>query len=280
MTESSLAPPLPRTANYRPPHRQSSVTPPAGRGVGIRVILDVPYAEPGGPRNELDLYLPDRANFPVVVFVHGGAWVSGDKAFYSHIGNFFAKNGVGTVVINYRLSPQVRLPAPAQDVARAFAWAHRHIAAYGGDPDRLFLCGHSAGGHLVSLLATDDRYLRAERLSLEHIRAVISISGVYAIHWNVALYRVGAVFRDVGKRAASPFWNVKPGCPQFLIGYAEKEVWTLAGQAVRFHRRLLANQGRSRVMMAKSDNHRSIIDNLVLPSSEFGRQVLALVAGD
>src|SRR5688500_8630763 len=52
-------------------------------GVGIRVILDVPYAEAGGPRQKLDLYLPDRRNFPVVVFVHGGAWVSGDKAFYS-----------------------------------------------------------------------------------------------------------------------------------------------------------------------------------------------------
>jgi acetyl esterase/lipase len=240
----------------------------------------VPYTEGGGPRNKLDLYLPDRPIFPVVVFVHGGAWVSGDKAFYSHVGGFFAKHGIGAVVVNYRLSPQVRLPAPVQDVARAFAWTHRHIAAYGGDPDRLFLCGHSAGGHLVSLLATDDRYIRAEHLSLEHVRAVVSISGVYAIHWNVALYRVGAIFRDIGKRAASPFWNVKPGCPQFLIAYAEKEVWTLAGQAVRFHERLLASQGRSRLIRAKGDNHRSIIDNLVLPSSELGRQILEFVGGD
>src|SRR5207253_4938591 len=136
---------------------------------------------------------------------------------------------------------------------------------------------HSAGGHLVSLLATDDRYLRAESLSQEHIRGVVSISGVYKIHWNVALYRVGAIFRDVGKRAASPYWKVKTGCPQFLIGYAQKEVWTLAGQAVRFHNRLLANQGRSRLMMSEGDNHRSIIDNLVLPSSAFGKEVLRLV---
>jgi len=294
MTLSAFAPTSFRLGTYqrtedreqKPDERAESPLPTAhcplltSSGVGIRVILDVPYVESGDPRHKLDLYLPNRSFFPVVVFVHGGAWVSGDKAFYSHLGNFFAKNGIGAVVINYRLSPQVRLPAPVQDVARAFAWTHRHIAAHGGDPDRLFLCGHSAGGHLVSLIATDESYLRAERLSLEHIRAVISISGIYAIHWNVALYRVGAIFRDVGKRAASPFWNVKPGCPQFLISYAEKEVWTLAGQAVRFHKRLLANQGRSRLVKASGDNHRSIIDNLVLPSSELGREILDFVGGD
>jgi acetyl esterase/lipase len=253
--------------------------PPADRGVSVRTILDVPYAEGGDARHKLDLYLPDRVAFPVVVFAHGGGWVSGDKVFYGHLGHFFAKHGVGAVLVNYRLSPRVRFPAPAQDLARAFAWTAQHVPAYGGDADRLFLCGHSAGGHLASLLATDEGYLRAECLSLEHVRGVIPISGVYVIHWNVVLYGVGALFRGVDKAAASPFRNVKPGCPPFLIAYAEREVWTLAGQAVRFHERLLVNHCRSRLTVAAGENHRSIIDNLVLPSSEFGQDIVRFISG-
>jgi acetyl esterase/lipase len=275
-TGSSLAPHSFGRSRYA--HRPAPVAaPPASPGVPVRVLLDILYAESGDARNKLDLYLPDRSSFPVVVFAHGGAWVGGDKALHSHVGNFFAKNGIGAAVINYRLAPRVRHPAPVQDLARAFAWTVKHIRAYGGDADRLFLCGHSAGGHLASLLATDEGYLRAENLSLEHVRGVISVSGIYVIHWNVRLYGTGGIFHGVDKAAASPHRNVKPGCPPFLILYAEKEVWTLAGQAVRFHEHLLANRCRSRLGLARGTDHRSVIDNLVLPAAEYGKDVLRFV---
>ena len=85
MTESTLAPTRLRTGHHQRPDKRAGFPLSSGSGVGIRVILDLPYA--GDVRNKLDLYLPDRATFPVVVFVHGGAWVSGDKAFYSHEGH-------------------------------------------------------------------------------------------------------------------------------------------------------------------------------------------------
>jgi acetyl esterase/lipase len=113
----------------------------------------------------------------------------GDKNFfgiYRGLGKFLARHGVVGVLINYRLSPFVRHPAHVRDVARAFAWVVRNIARYGGDPQRIVLGGHSAGGHLVSLLATDPQYLGDPDLKLTPceraaIRGVASVSGVYRI---------------------------------------------------------------------------------------------------
>jgi acetyl esterase/lipase len=136
-------------------------------------------------RHSLDLFLPrGRKNYPVVMLVHGGAWLFGDNrccGLYSSVGEFLASRGFGAVLPNYRLSPGVKHPEHIKDVARAFAWTHAHIAAYGGRPDQIFLVGHSAGGHLVSLLATDEKYLAAEGLGTEDIKGVISVSGVYRI---------------------------------------------------------------------------------------------------
>src|SRR5262249_23495909 len=125
-----------------------------------------------------------KSGYPVVVLVHGGAWMMGDNrccGLYSSVGKFLASRGVGAVLPNYRLSPGVRHPEHVKDIARAVAWTRAHIAEYGGRPDRLFLAGHSAGAHLVSLLATDETYLNAEGLRIADIKGVIAVSGVYRI---------------------------------------------------------------------------------------------------
>jgi acetyl esterase/lipase len=154
----------------------------------VECIRDVPYF--AGPdadesRHRLDLFLPKgRERYPVVLLVHGGAWLVGDNrccGLYSEVGRFLASQGVAAVLPNYRLSPGVRYPEHVKDVARAFAWVHAHIAGHGGRPDQVFLAGHSAGGHLVSLLATDETYLRAEGRRTADIRGVITVSGVYRI---------------------------------------------------------------------------------------------------
>src|SRR5262249_16923713 len=121
---------------------------------------------------------------PVVVFVHGGVWVMGDKSFFGwgpDIGRYYASRGIAAVLPSYRLSPAVKHPEHVKDVARAFAWTYRNISRYGGQRDLLYLCGHSAGGHLVALLATDESYLKAEGITTSAIRGVIGVSGVYHI---------------------------------------------------------------------------------------------------
>ena len=160
---------------------------PAGK-FEVQRVRDVEYLhgkDEDSFRHHLDLYLPKgQKDFPVVVLIHGGAWTLGDNrccGLYSSVGQFLASQGIGAVLPNYRLAPGVKHPEQIKDVARAFTWTRHHIAEYGGCPDRLFLAGHSAGGHLAALLATDDRYLKAEGLGTEEIKGVIAVSGVYRI---------------------------------------------------------------------------------------------------
>jgi acetyl esterase/lipase len=156
-----------------------------------RESFDVRYAPGGGVRHTLDLFLPDPAGKqrPVVLFVHGGTWMIGDKDFYGiyrNVGRCLAKHGIVTVMINYRLSPMVKHPEHAKDVASAYAWCYKNVARYGGDPDCIFLAGHSAGAHLASLIIADKTYLKDPKLGLDDkarkaIRGVIGLSGVYRV---------------------------------------------------------------------------------------------------
>lgn len=156
-------------------------------GTPFRTISGVPYVhEPHrDPRHSADLYLPaNRTGVPVVIFVHGGAWTMGNNRFfglYADFGQFLASHGFAAVLPNYRLSPQVRHPEHIRDVARAIAWTRSHIAEYGGDPQQLFLIGHSAGGHMVSLLVLDEQYLEAVAMQPADVRGVVSISAPYRI---------------------------------------------------------------------------------------------------
>ncbi len=149
---------------------------------------DVPYytgPDAAGEYHTLDVMVPKgQKDFPVIVLVHGGSWLFGDKSsfgYYTAVAECLAEQGVGVVLPNYRLSPAVKHPEHVKDVARAVAWTKKHIAEYGGRPDQIILAGHSAGGHLVSLLVTDDQYLKAEGLSVADVKGVISISGPYKV---------------------------------------------------------------------------------------------------
>lgn len=177
-------------------------------------------------RQKLDVFAPRRAErAPVVLFVHGGSWVGGDKNFfglYRAVGRFLASNGVVGVLVNYRLSPAVRHPEPVKDVARAFAWARKNITRYGGDPDRVFVCGHSADAHLAALLATDDTYLKAPELALsaadrEALCGVIGISGVYRIPAPAEYDRwtEGAINRIMQRAGIDA--QLAPGFGTFLV---------------------------------------------------------------
>jgi triacylglycerol lipase len=130
---------------------------------GIRVVRNERYGNDS--RNRLDVFMPENARSesrPVLLFVHGGAYVGGDKAapgspFYSNVGVWAARHGMVGVNMNYRLAPRYPWPAAEEDIAGALRWVYDNIATRGGDPARIFLMGHSAGAtHVATYLANTD----------------------------------------------------------------------------------------------------------------------------
>lgn len=187
----------------------------------VTVVADLSYVEESAdPKQKLDLYLPTgKKNFPVVMFVHGGGYQKGDRKEAEDFGKLLASHGIGVAAISYRLYPQVKHPEHIQDVARAFAWVKKHIAERGGAANQVFVSGHSAGAHLVALLATDKKYVQGEKLQLADIRGVIALSGGYRI---LPIRKI--VFGDEETmKDASPFSHLGKGKPPFLIVYGGAE---------------------------------------------------------
>src|SRR5439155_21189470 len=165
-------------------------------------------AEEDAGKHKLDIYLPKgKTNAPVLFFIHGGAWRSGDRSNYPPLGNRYARAGYVTVVPSYRLAPKNPHPAQIEDVAAAFAWTVQHIAEHGGDTNRIYVGGHSAGGHLSALLALDDKYLKAHDLSPKVIRGVLALSGVYNLAIGDVQSRVFGNDKEV-REDASPVYHV------------------------------------------------------------------------
>jgi len=151
-----------------------------------RVQLGLPYAEPKNKLQTLDVYTPaEGKKQPVVVWIHGGGWHSGDKKDVGKKPQAFADKGFVFVSINYRLqvwtdphlSPGVTIKQITEDVAKAIHWTHDHAGDYGGDPNAIFVMGHSAGAQLAALVCTDNRYLKAEKLSLSIIKGCVPVDG-------------------------------------------------------------------------------------------------------
>jgi arylformamidase len=140
------------------------------------VKRDFPYGDQ--PRQVLDVYSPPGAKgLPVVFWIHGGGWQAGDKSDVGRKPQAFAEQGFVLVSTNYRLLPNVDMATIVRDVAKSIRWVHDHIAEHGGDPDRLLVMGHSAGAQLAALVCTDDRYLKAEGLSLAIVKGCVPVDG-------------------------------------------------------------------------------------------------------
>lgn len=266
------------------PDLLSMVLPSQQLSEGIEAAKDIEYAQ-GAPedaaKHKLDVYRrSDARNAPVLFFVHGGAWVRGDRTQYPFFGNHFAKAGYVVVTPSYRLAPKNPHPAQIEDVAAAFAWTVKHAAEYGGDPRRIFLAGHSAGGHLVALLAANPEWLKPHGLTAASIRGVMSLSGVP----NIVSLAATSDSRVFGKDpqvllGASPLQHVHKGLPPFLVTYCQWDYLTLPQQAEEFHAALQAAGVPSTLAFVPTENHISEMTNIHKPGDPTAAAMLAFMGG-
>lgn len=142
-------------------------------------------AEPDEYRRErckLDIYYPaDQADYTTVVWFHGGGLEGGNKNIPDELKN----KGIAVVAVNYRLSPRAKNPAYTEDAAEAVAWVFSNISSYGGNPDKLFISGHSAGGYLALMITLDKSYMQKFGINADKIKGIIPISGQTNTHYTI-----------------------------------------------------------------------------------------------
>jgi acetyl esterase/lipase len=147
---------------------------------GVTRVLDLAYAD--GPRHGVDIYAPNpvRPGAPIVVFFYGGGWAAGQREMYRFVGASLAAHGVVAVIPDYRIYPAAHFPDFIEDGARAVIWARMQGPAYGGDPARLFLMGHSAGAQIATLLSLDPAWLATVGLDpARDVAGTIGLAGPY-----------------------------------------------------------------------------------------------------
>jgi acetyl esterase/lipase len=247
---------------------------------GVQVHRDITYTD-GAPADEgkhkLDLYIPSgKTNAPVLVFLHGGNWMTGDRSLYTALGNRLARAGIAVAIPSYRLMPRNPHPAQMEDAAAAFDWVHRHIEQYGGDPKRIYVSGHSSGGHLAALLALDRTYLQRFGLNPDEIRGVISMSGVYDVRY-VPGFRVAPDKSNEDKKDASPLYHVHGGAPRFLVSYCQWDYLSLPKQAHDFAAALKKSFVDTRLLYIPGDNHLTEIINVTKEDGPLVNAILSFV---
>ncbi len=145
---------------------------------GYTLHRNIPYGE--NPRQMLDIYTPEHAqSAPVILFFYGGSWQFGSKDDYRFLGQALTSKGYVVAIADYRLYPEVYYPDFIKDGALALAFVHAHSATYGGDPNKLFVAGHSAGAFIAVMLGGDDAFHREAHSQRSWIRGTIAIAGPY-----------------------------------------------------------------------------------------------------
>ncbi len=201
-----------------PPGQLSILDAAMGGGIGAdRPGSAIPFGTHG---QTLDVWRPanaSRTGNPVLIFWYGGGWVAGDRRAYAFAARAYAKAGFVVVMPDYRKVPQIHFPAMLQDGAEAVKWTRDHIAAFGGDPARIGVAGHSAGAYTVAMLALDQRWLRAEGLDPHIIRAAVGLSGPYNFYPFTSKRAIDALGNAADPAMTQPIHFARADAPPMLL---------------------------------------------------------------
>lgn len=190
-----------------------------------KLETDIPYRTEEGlddyakQQCRVDVFTPAKKDFATVVWFHGGGLEAGDKK----IPDYLMHNGYAVVSANYRHSPQVKAPVYIEDAAAAVAWTFANIEKYGGDPKKIFISGHSAGGYLTSMLVLDKRWLKPHGIDPSDLAGAIPHSGQTFTHFTIRKER--GLGRETGVADdLSPLYHVRQDTPPLLLTTGDREL--------------------------------------------------------
>ncbi len=239
--------------------------------------LDVAYGD--GPGETLDLFPTAAPNAPVLVFIHGGYWRSLDKSQHSFVAPSFTAAGALVVVPNYALAPAVTIEQITLQLVKALEWVWRNAARFGGDPSRIVVAGHSAGGHLAAMLLSCRWKQVADDLPAQLVSGALSISGLYDLEplRNTPFLQADLQLTPAAVRRLSPAFFPRPkGKLVTVVGADESEAFIRQNQLIR------DVWGPTAVPVCEKlpgANHFSVLKQLVDPDArlhQLGLQLLGL----
>ena len=219
------------------------------------------------PLQTLYVFKPKQAepNLPIVIFVHGGSWQEGNAVDYGFVGRAFAANGFVTFVVGYRKHPQHSYPAFVQDVASSVKWVNSHAAQFGGDAEKIFLVGHSAGAYDIALAVLDQRYFEEAGISDKHIKGVATLAGPFDfLPLDSDITR--EVFGKIGDlEKTQPINFVRKDAPPFLILHGTADTTVYPKNAKSLYKHLIDVGASAKLTEYQGVSHVGILLDMAKP---------------
>jgi len=228
--------------------------------------LDLRYGE--APRQRLDLFLADDPQAPTVAFIHGGYWQRNDKEESTFLAQGPLAHGINVAIVEYTLAPAARMDAIVGEIRQALAWLAAHLADYGADPARIYVSGHSAGGHLT-----------ASMMSLGVVKGGIAISGLYDLEPIRLNYLNASLGLDADEaRRNSPILHLPPQAGALVIAYGTGELPELCRQSVDYAQAWIGGSLPGRLLPIEGADHFTVLESLADPDGALTQALVEMAA--
>ena len=241
-----------------------------------------------GNNLKLDVYTPKKIKIPkdVIIFIHGGNWDAGRKSMYAFFGKGMARKGIVAVVIDYRLYPFTNFEGMAMDAAKAVKWVSENISRYGGDTSKIVISGHSAGGHLAALIATDNSYF--ETLHIKNPIYKIVLNDAFGLDMYSYLKKYGfgidtsyaGIFTKDPKqwKKGSPIYYLKKSSPPILMYLGGKTYPKITEFSKTYYDELKKYQPDAKLKTVKGRHHVEMIAQFYLPYCKRYKEILEFIS--
>jgi acetyl esterase/lipase len=258
----------------------------SARGEDWVKVTNIPYLGEAADTDyakqqcRLDVYHPvDAKGYATIVWFHGGGLTGGTRQSGIGIVKRFVKEGYGVVLVSYRFSPRVKCPTYIEDAAASVAWTIKHIAEYGGDPKKVFVSGHSAGGYLTSIVGADNRYLAAHGLSTDDLAGCMPIAGHTITHFTIRAERGIPGTRPIIDEYA-PAYHVRKDAPPFLCIAADHDMAARAEENLYFTAVMqAAGNKRIECLIVPDRTHSTIVGKFSEADDEVAAAMLKFMRG-